>query len=311
MSLNDSIEGFQSSSSNRFLSFNHTFQAPSHNENIMNKNNNTGSHFNPHGGFDFVAQLASSPIFENPYIKPKILKMIETVQANFDLTNEKLIDQIGRQREHEHLELSKKLADLNHRQKLQSMLLEAINECDFQKANYINEFLNPLNTPNSINTQSCSQAKNVPLFADMNSSLAARNNNHNNIENADADLCQMPDNGFVIKNEANSNESFAQTSGNDSASCSIEYGELDEDKNAHDSEMLTNNINESLKEAFAKVRRPNPLSPIRHLICSPGLEAKLHNSRISILFRGDCNGICYQNKPWSKEQHIHYIINSK
>ena len=145
MSLNESIEGLQSSS-NRFLSFNHTFKAPSHNHNINNNNNTGNGQFNPHGNFDFVAQLASSPIFENPYIKPKILKMLETLQANLDLTNERLIDQIGRQREHEHLELSRKSADLNHRQKLQSMLLDAINECDFQKANYINEFLNLLNS---------------------------------------------------------------------------------------------------------------------------------------------------------------------
>ena len=74
------------------------------------------------------------------------------------------------------------------------------------------------------------------------------------------------------------------------------------------SESIT--LNDSIRDAFAKVKKPNPLSPIRHLICSPGLESKAQNCKIIILYRGRCNGVCYQNKPWSKEMHIHYIINT-
>jgi hypothetical protein len=56
--------------------------------------------------------------------------------------------------------------------------------------------------------------------------------------------------------------------------------------------------------------RAGPLSPIRHLICSPGLEATAHKYKIIILYRGVCNGYCYQNKPWSKQVHLHYIVNT-
>lgn len=53
-----------------------------------------------------------------------------------------------------------------------------------------------------------------------------------------------------------------------------------------------------------------PLSPIRHLICSPGLEKNAHMFNIIILYRGTCNGQCYENKPWSKQVHLHYIVNT-
>jgi hypothetical protein len=54
----------------------------------------------------------------------------------------------------------------------------------------------------------------------------------------------------------------------------------------------------------------NTKAPIRHLICSPGLELKAHRANLIVLYKGHCNGNCYQNKPWSNEEHLHYIVNT-
>jgi hypothetical protein len=82
-------------------------------------------------------------------------------------------------------------------------------------------------------------------------------------------------------------------------------GAVAKSSNGHTSVFtLDNDVGGKMKIRYA------PLSPIRHLICSPGLETTAYRYRISILYRGACNGQCYQNKPWSNQVHLHYIVNT-
>ena len=78
----------------------------------------------------------------------------------------------------------------------------------------------------------------------------------------------------------------------------------------------------------------NQKCPIRHIICSDGLENLQTKFKMIVLFKGKCNGKCYQNKPWCHLevrfviilrqyiyiymfiyyfyffQHSHYIVNA-
>jgi len=245
-------------------------------------------------------------------MQPKIIKMLDTVQTYLDLNNEKLVEHLSKQREHESLELTKKSNDLNHRQKLQSLLIESINDNDLRKANFINTCLHvvcdatnkisnkePASTPydimpivnddynNNINNDYNFEQTETFETSTASSSLSSSNNNNNNNNNND---------GYLI--DDNYDENLFNNVGTSCATAT----------NSTNSEYI--NLNDSIRDAFTKAKKSNPLSPIRHLICSPGLELKALNSKIIILYRGKCNGVCYQNKPWSKEMHIHYIINT-
>ena len=53
-----------------------------------------------------------------------------------------------------------------------------------------------------------------------------------------------------------------------------------------------------------------PQSPIRHLICSPGLELKEYKCNIIVLFMGSCGQNCNEKKDWTSKVHMHYIVNT-
>jgi len=259
--------------------------------------------------FDFLTNIVnSSSLINNQSIQPKIIKMLDTVQTYLDLNNEKLVEHLSKQREHETLDLTKKSNDLNHRQKLQSLLVESIDNNDFRKANFIHTCLhaNETNATNFLNNNDTTTATTT---CDYETQIENDYNNNSidyNFEPTEAfesstasSLSLSNNNGYKMEdnyeeNSLNNNSNNNIGGGGGTTSFSSEYI----------------NLNDSIRDAFTKAKKSNPLSPIRHLICSPGLELKAQNCKIIILYRGKCNGICYQNKPWSKEMHIHYIINT-
>ena len=295
--------------------------------------------------FDILTNLVTSPVaLANELVRPKILKMIDTIQSHLELNNEKLIVQTAKNREHQLIELAKKSSDLNHRQQLQTLLIESLGLNDFRKASYVFSFL-------SENHHSPDLAAIQTSILDNynNNTAAAATNNYNTTDEMD-DNETFTMNGFEsspVKSESynhNHNHNNTNNNNNTSNSLIIDYDD-DPDTSQQQPQLNTfsnsstssssrssnlninrpfthssgstsaaeyNNINlnDSIRDAFTKAKKTNPLSPIRHLICSPGLEAKAQNCKIIILFKGRCNGICYQNKPWSKEMHIHYIINT-
>ena len=66
---------------------------------------------------------------------------------------------------------------------------------------------------------------------------------------------------------------------------------------------------------FGEIGKPliiGPKSPIRHLICSPGLELKDYKANIILMYKGSCgnNGSCDERKVWAHKNHVHYIVNT-
>ena len=66
---------------------------------------------------------------------------------------------------------------------------------------------------------------------------------------------------------------------------------------------------------FGEIGKPliiGPKSPIRHLICSPGLELKDYKANIILIYKGSCgnNGSCDERKVWAHKNHVHYIVNT-
>jgi hypothetical protein len=53
-----------------------------------------------------------------------------------------------------------------------------------------------------------------------------------------------------------------------------------------------------------------PKSPIRHLICSPGLELKEYKANIVLMYKGSCGNNCAERKEWTQKNHMHYIVNT-
>jgi hypothetical protein len=258
--------------------------------------------------FDFLTNIVnSSSLINNQSIQPKIIKMLDTVQTYLDLNNEKLVEHLSKQREHETLDLTKKSNDLNHRQKLQSLLVESIDNNDFRKANFIHTCLhaNETNATNFLNNNDTTTATTT---CDYETQIENDYNNNSidyNFEPTEAfesstasSLSLSNNNGYKME------DNYEENSLNNNSNNNIGGGGT----TSFSSEYI--NLNDSIRDAFTKAKKSNPLSPIRHLICSPGLELKAQNCKIIILYRGKCNGICYQNKPWSKEMHIHYIINT-
>ena len=262
--------------------------------------------------FDFISSLASSSI-DNHTLRPKILKMLETVQTYLDLNNEKLIEQIGKQREHEMVDLAKKNSDLAHRQRLQELLIEAVSSGDFKKASFVYTYLGE---PGS----------------NMNFGLNGQDFNNETLSTSYGQTMEMTtnedDSEYLIEYDDQLKEDSVFNEGvngfdrrqirQDNYASNVSSNEYPEEEyetppenSLKDEKYTTGSSNEALNiDALAKSKKSQPLSPIRHLICSPGLEAKAYKTRIIILYRGKCNGVCYQNKPWSKENHIHYIINT-
>lgn len=268
--------------------------------------------------FDFVSTMATSQVcVDNYLLRPKIIKIIDTIQIYLDLINEKLVEQIGKHREHELIGLTKKSSDLIHRQKLQALLIESIKSNDWHKASFVNSFLGNQLVTHSFSDCNFNQTEET---SNTNEDLITISRNINSEANVEFNMNQY--NSSLVKDELYFNNLMNNQSRNEKI-------DLDEEHHISISSHLpfgdnsltckpTNvqlNLTESFRrldrlDAFAKAKKTNPLSPIRHLICSPGLEARAQNCKIIILYRGKCNGVCYQNKPWSKEIHIHYIINT-
>ena len=53
-----------------------------------------------------------------------------------------------------------------------------------------------------------------------------------------------------------------------------------------------------------------PKSPIRHLICSPGLEFKDNKRNIIVLYKGSCSTYCNDKNNLKQKVHVHYIVNT-
>jgi hypothetical protein len=256
--------------------------------------------------FDLITNLVTSPVtLANELVQPKILKMIDSIQNFLDLNNEKLIEQIGKNREHQLIDLAKKSSDLNHRQKLQSLLIESIGLNDFRKASFIFSYLNENNSStqfaaiNELNSQTISDEntnnfnnrevmdENETFMNDLESSPnknESYNKNNNHTDNASNGLIiDYEDDLLEIHSHLHHQSTHLQNNYNNSnsSSNSSRCSNFNNNKlftNAHNSsssisavEYNSINLNDSIRDAFSKAKKSNPLSPIRHLICSPGL----------------------------------------
>ncbi|CAF0947414.1 unnamed protein product [Brachionus calyciflorus] len=220
----------------------------------------------------------------------KMVKMFQTIQNSMDTHNSFLTENLSHLKELILLELTRKSSDLSHRQQLQTLLINALNENELNKAFLINSFLNPCPSKQLPNTSDSNQIEN---FLDLINQV----NNQNQKDN-DVDMNLTPS---ISTEQVISTQDTNQNENNQSL-------EIKETSSEKPSEILDENIN--LNKKIKPKLRSGPLSPIRHLICSPGLEDKAHKYKIIILYRGVCNGYCYVNKPWSKQDHLHYIVDT-
>ncbi|RNA44880.1 hypothetical protein BpHYR1_034831 [Brachionus plicatilis] len=198
--------------------------------------------------------------------KRKIYTKTNSLSESFDCQGLIMDENVPHFKELIMLELSRKSSDLSHRQQLQHLLIESLNENDINKAFLINTFLNP---NQSLRTSSELRENGI------DSAHIYKNNLNDQTDNLESNI------------EMNDLEILEQSS-----------------KINQDSEAIK--IDKSLRPKL----RGSPLSPIRHLICSPGLEEKTEKHKIVLLYRGSCNGSCNPNKPWSKQSHFHYIVNT-
>ena len=203
-----------------------------------------------------------------------MVKVTDSLSGSFEFQGLKMDENIAHFKELLLLELTRKSSDLNHRQLLQQLLIQSLKENDLNKAFLINTFLNPNQGLNNVNFL---------------------NNDSNLNENQEAISSGSKENSInssvIDKNYLN----FTT-----------------ETDKMNDLAILNQTNTEAIK--IDKSQRPklrgSPLSPIRHLVCSPGLEEKAEKHKIVILYRGTCNGSCNPNKLWTKQSHVHYIINT-
>lgn len=256
--------------------------------------------------FDLIPKLIESTSnLDSQTFTPKILKMFDSVQASFDLQNEFLAEHVPKLREGVLIDLARKSSDLTYRQQLQQMLIDSLNSNDLAKASLINSFLNPTVTNNSNSPQ---LGNLLDLFSQITPQTIKASNTrpitHTPMDTTSTEPepecppltnTETLNQNQTLNNLTPENESQSET-GNNST--------LDENQNESADETIV--IDHRIRPRL----RAGPMSPIRHLICSPGLEATAHKYKIIVLYRGVCNGYCNPNKPWSKEVHLHYIVNT-
>jgi hypothetical protein len=291
--------------------------------------------------FDTVAKLCSSSLSDNPTAVLKLLKCIESLQTYLDVQNQYLVEYYAKSKENLIIQLGRRSSDLKHRQELQALLLSAIKDNDLNKAALINSVINQstyIPVMNSLQLNSSSTAPNsfsssnfiqqptcsanaastlsnfiLDNFASRNifsdSKAASNLNSEHDTQDMNTGSSSFDDNVF----ENSSNDGNMQNNSIDKSSVPTASSALDSEQKTQNGETSTNGSSTTVFTLTNDPRsriRYTPLSPIRHLICSPGLEATAHRYRISILYRGVCNGMCYQNKPWSNQVHLHYIVNT-
>ena len=276
--------------------------------------------------FDILAKLCLSPLVENSVVVSKLLKMFDSVQTYFDTQNQYLSDYYAKCRENHIIQLGKNSSELKHRTELQNILLSALNENDLNKAALINSILNqssfiPISNNSNSNSPTlpatASSFNNFILdnfatsrnFLGETRATTSHNHHHNHNHQSNHDTSQVDSDETI--NESNLDENGFENLNNErhnvngiNSGCSSELADMDMSvkfslkENANESNSIF-----SLNDSRTKIRY-TPLSPVRHLICSPGLEATAHRYKIIILYRGICNGHCYQNKPWSNQVNV-------
>lgn len=210
-----------------------------------------------------------------------MVKITDSLSSSFNCQGLIMDENIPHFKELLLLELTRKSSDLNHRQKLQQLLIESLNENDLNKAFLINTFLHPNQSLNNLNLlNSCQNL-------DDNQTTASSGSKENYVNSSEIDKNNLSFTTENFNNNIDINDLFSLN----------EY-------NSKNQEVIKIDKNQRPK------LRGSPSSPIRHLICSPGLEEKAEKHKIVILYRGTCNGSCNPNKPWTKQSHLHYIINT-
>lgn len=228
----------------------------------------------------FVKLVENCSLSKNENFFNKMVKMCDSINKTIDTNNIILNENMPHIKELVLLDLTRKSSDLSHRQQLQQLLVNALNENDLNKAFLINSFLNPNQNQASLNSINQGQMEN---FLDLLNQVNQTKEKEDNQETEMIPINELPD--TEMRENIIADVSTKETS----------------DK-SEDKLLMEKQIKPKL--------RSGPLSPIRHLICSPGLEEKAHKYKIIILYRGACNGYCYANKPWSKQAHLHYIVNT-
>jgi hypothetical protein len=294
---------------------------------LVSDENNFTSNIQVQNCFDMLAKICSTPLAENPTAVPELIKFLERLQAYFDLENKYLSEYYAKCSENLIVQLGRSSSDLKHRHELQTLLLSALKENELEKALIISSIINgntyiPMtnnlqqssSVTNSSHSSSLPQQQPQPsgtnfskfildnfasrslLNETKKSSFGSRHDGQDAIAGGNEREVQLES----AHNRVNGSDTIdiCSSSGNSNT-------QINEQNGGTSGGARTSNPIFSLNRI-----RPNPLSPIRHLICSPGLEETAHRYKIDVMFRGVCNQDCYQNKPWSDKLHLHYIVNT-
>lgn len=204
------------------------------------------------------------------------------------------------------------IVHLNQQQQSASCLLSTNDDHPHQQQQQQQQKIAMSDDPFCVDFPSIKGQLNANLSSSTNTS--AVNTNANNINTNNCAYDEMRSSSPLI--DVESMENMSQITNHMNSSTNTTNDQMAQQQQQQQCHFASSNsynsagLNANGFKRLSKQILMNTKAPIRHLICSPGLELKAHRANLIVLYKGHCNGNCYQNKPWSNEEHLHYIVNT-
>ena len=273
---------------------------------------------NSQTGSDLIINLDSSSLTTGT-INPSFHHLINQIDSNIDLDKSKKSFEIEEKKLHiamledkklfkseiskydlleKEIDLKKKNSELEFTAKLRDLLIEAINNGDFNKVYYLNMCLNQkqIDVNDRFNIGFERSRRNSSTMVDDNFAKNDDNFNEDSNENTDIIISNNGESSALNQDQ----DIFLE----DSETTSYDQGMRDEKFEISYRNFLPNTpiVNRSLLRYNLSTRN------IRHLICSSSrLEDYTNSAAVLILFKGKCyeSDICRR-----EEEHTHYLIDT-
>jgi len=322
-------------------------RSPAHNSKASQSNSPSSStSANPTSTNDLVICIDGAQ--EASHSNPGLRKLLDTISLNLELDSSKKQLELDEKRiqiamlneeksyklesnKHELLqksfELKKKTSELDYTNKLRDLLLESLNNGDFNKCSYLNICLNNQSDPTNLtgnylaNMQLTNRMQGLCGINSTEANFGSSNcgedelNQVNNMDNFSDETSfiddKCPNNNTTMNTNLNVPVIQDTTIGNETVTC---HNSLDDE----DTDYSLDDKQDKLDQTSSKFNgfKNSPTSSsyslsnrnIRHMICSSHkLEDYSNSAALKILFKGKCtdNDMCKR-----KEVHTHYLIDT-
>ena len=309
-----------------------------HNKVSQSNSPSSSTSSNPTSTNDLVICIDGA--HEASHTNPAFRKLLDTISLNLELDSSKKQLELDEKRiqiailneekayklesnKHELLqksfELKKKTSELDYTNKLRDLLLESLNNGDFNKCSYLNICLNNQSDPANLtgnylaNMQLTNRMQGLCGINSTEANFGSSNcgeDQLNNIDNFSDETSFIDDNCPNNNNTtvgANLNVPVIQDTliGNETVTC---HNSLDDEDTDYSLDGKQDKFDGFKNSPFKGTSYSLSNRNIRHMICSSHkLEDYSNSAALKILFKGKCtdNDMCKR-----KEVHTHYLIDT-